>query len=67
MRPKFRSPEEVASSQQTERFSILIPKSHLNQLRLEARAKKIPVGALINEAIRAYCEYLATVKGESKS
>lgn len=58
MRPKFRTPDQVAEQEQTERFSVLIPKVYIQILRKEAASREISVGSLINEAVRAYVEFL---------
>lgn len=58
MRPKFRTPDEIAGQEQKESFSVLIPKTFMKILRKEAKSRDISVGSLINEAVRAYVEFL---------
>lgn len=64
MKPKFRTPDEVAQYAKTEKFNLNVPKVYLDQLKLVADQKKISVSALVNEAIRGYCEFLDESKKE---
>jgi hypothetical protein len=67
MRLKFRTPQDLAELSQTEKFSLNVPKTHLNQLKRIAKTKNLPVSDLVNEAIRAYCEFLGDSKKDSGS
>lgn len=66
MRPKFKTPQEVADLLQTEKISLNTPRKHTKILRSEAKAKKIAFSDLANEAIGAYAEFIEESKRESK-
>jgi phosphoribosylformylglycinamidine (FGAM) synthase-like enzyme len=62
MRPKFRTPDEIARSEQKERMSVLVSKEYYDCIKKIATQKKITVSAIVNAAIRAYCEFIEESK-----